>query len=293
MYPAAFDYVAARSYAEAVHHLGRSDGDAKLLAGGCSLIPLLKLRLAEPKLLIDLNRVDGAEYIREEAGELRIGALTREADLEASELVARHWPILAETSSVIADPLVRNMGTIGGNVAHADPANDHPATMLAVDASFVVQGPAGSRRIPAAAFFEELFQTALAPDEVLTEIAIPLPRPGTGSTYLKYERQVGDFAVAAIAVVVEVSDGKITTCRIGLTNVGSIPLRAAAAESLLIGAPPGHEAIAAAAAVADDGLDPWGDLRGSPEYKRDLVRGLTERALRRALERTGAPAASR
>jgi len=293
MYPAAFGYVAARSYAEAIHHLGRSDGDAKLLAGGCSLIPLLKLRLAEPKLLIDLNRVDGAEYIREEAGELRIGALTREADLESSDLVARHWPILVETSSVIADPLVRNMGTVGGNVAHADPANDHPATMLAVDASFVAQGPAGSRRIPAADFFQDLFQTSLAPDEVLTEIVVPLPAPGTGSTYLKYERQVGDFAVAAIAVVVEMRDGKIATCRIGLTNVGATPLRAAAAESLLIGQAPSREAIAAAAAVADDGLEPWGDLRGSPDYKRDLVRGLTERALHRALQQSGAMAVAR
>jgi carbon-monoxide dehydrogenase medium subunit len=288
MYPAAFEYVAVHSFEEASEQLRRAGGDAKLLAGGCSLIPLMKLRLAEPKLIIDLNRVPDAAYVRNGGGSLRIGALTREADVEASPMVAGNWPILVDTSSVIADPLVRNMGTIGGNVAHADPANDHPATMLALDASFVVSGGAGQREIPAGEFFQDLFVTALAEDEVLTEVRIPRPEAGTGSAYVKYEHQVGDFAVAAIAVVLQLRDDQIGAARIALTNVGPTPLRARAAEATLVGAKADDAAIDAAAARAADGIEPWSDLRGSADYKRHLVRGLTGRAIRRALERARA-----
>jgi carbon-monoxide dehydrogenase medium subunit len=285
MYPASFDYVAVRSFQEASDRLLRSGGEAKLLAGGCSLIPLMKLRLAEPRLIVDLNRVPDAAGIREVDGALRIGAMTREADVERSPLVARHWPILVDVSSVIADPLVRNMGTLGGNVAHADPANDHPAAMLALDAAFVVEGAGGAREIPARDFFQDLFVTALTEDEVLTEVRMPLPRPGTGSAYVKYEHQVGDFAVAAVAVVLELRDNRIEAARIGLTNVGPTPLRAAAAEAVLLGSDGSDPLIDAAASRAADGIEPWSDLRGSADYKRHLVRGLTGRAIRRALER--------
>jgi carbon-monoxide dehydrogenase medium subunit len=287
MYPAAFEYVAVGSFDEASEQLRRAGGDAKVLAGGCSLIPLMKLRLAEPRLIIDLNRVPDAAYVKSGEGVLQIGALTREADVESSPLVAGLWPILVDTSSVIADPLVRNMGTLGGNVAHADPANDHPATMLALDAAFVVTGGRGPRVIPAADFFQDLFVTALAEDEVVTEIRIPFPEEGTGSAYVKYEHQVGDFAVAAIAVVLQVREGRVTVARIGLTNVGPTPLRASAAEAVLVGAEPDDATVDAAAARAADGLEPWSDLRGSADYKRHLVRGLTGRAIRRALERAG------
>lgn len=288
MYPAAFEYVAVHSFPEASHQLGRAGGDAKLLAGGCSLIPLMKLRLAEPRLLVDLNRIPGSAFIREDvaAGVIRIGALTREADVESSGILWRTWPILRDTSAVIADPVVRNMGTLGGNIAHADPANDHPATMLVLGASFVLLGPGGERQVAAGDFFQDLFMTDLAEDEVLTEVRIPLPGPGTGSAYLKYERQVGDFAVAAVAAVVEITGGVIQRARIGLTNVGGTPVRAAGAEDALAGVGASDLAgIDAAAALAADGIEPWADLRGGTEYKRDLVRGLTGRVVRQALAR--------
>ncbi len=288
MYPAAFEYVAVHSFEEASHQLGRAGGEAKLLAGGCSLIPLMKLRLAEPRLLVDLNRIPDAAFVRQDGatGQIRIGALTREADVESSPLLWRHWPILRDTSAVIADPLVRNMGTLGGNIAHADPANDHPAVMLAVGAAFVLRGAAGEREVAAGDFFQDLFMTALGEDEVLTEIRIPLPAAGTGSTYLKYEHQVGDFAVAAIAAVVRVEHGVIRSARIGLTNVGAVPVRAAGTEAALVGVAAGDGArIDAAADLAADGIQPWADLRGGTEYKRDVVRGLTGRAVRRAVER--------
>lgn len=296
MYPAAFDYVAVRSFAEASRQLARAGGEGKLLAGGCSLIPLMKLRLAEPRLLIDLGRVEGGAGIREDdapgsapggaPGGVRIGALTAEADVEASPLVFARWPILRDASSVIADPLVRNMGTLGGNLAHADPANDHPAVMLALEARLVAQGGAGEREIAASDFFQDLFVTDLAEDEVLTAVRLPAPVAGTGSAYVKYERQVGDFAVAAVAAVVEVADGRIRAARLALTNAGPVPLRAGAAEAALVGLTVDDPAgLAEAAALAGDGIEPWADLRGSSAYKVDLVRGLAGRAVQRALAR--------
>ncbi len=286
MYPAAFEYVAVGSFAEASEQLARAAGEGKLLSGGCSLIPLMKLRLAEPRLLIDLNRVPGAAGIIAQAGEIRIGALAREADVEASALLAASWPILVDTSAVIADPLVRNMGTIGGNIAHADPANDHPATMLALGARFLLSGAAGTREVAAADFFQDLFATALGEDEVLTEIRIAAPPPGTGSAYLKYERQVGDFAVAAVAAVVVVADGRIRSARLALTNAGPVPLRAQSAEVALAGLRVDDGAgMDEAAALAGDGIQPWADLRGGTAYKVDLVRGLAGRAVRRAVAR--------
>ncbi|HSP07355.1 MAG TPA: FAD binding domain-containing protein, partial [Acidobacteriota bacterium] len=205
MIPGPFDYVAPQSLDEAVSLLAKN-ADAKILSGGQSLIPLMKLRFAAPRLLIDINRIPNLSYIKEEGGFLRIGALVRESELERSEIVQKKYPILSDTCAVIADPLVRNMATICGNVAHGDPANDHPATMLAVGAQFVARGPKGERVIHAASFFTGLFTTDLKPDEILTEIRVPAPEPRSGGAYVKLERKVGDFAIAAVAVYVVLDD---------------------------------------------------------------------------------------
>jgi carbon-monoxide dehydrogenase medium subunit len=286
MIPAAFEYSAPRTLAEAVELLQAHGDEAKILAGGQSLIPLMKFRLATPGYLIDINRVPDLEFIEESNGYLRIGALTREVDLETSELVASRYPILVETTRVIADPLVRNLATVGGNLAHGDPANDHPATMLALRAQVVATGPQGERLIPIDDFFVDLFTTALAPDEILTEIRVPVPAPRSGGAYLKLERKVGDFAIAGVAShVVLDENGVCQEVGIGLTNVGPIPLRAARAEDVLRGEQPTEEAIQEAAELAAQDSQPTSDLRGPEEYKRAMVRVLTKRALRQALQR--------
>ncbi len=286
MIPAAFEYEAATDLAHAIALLARSGGEAKVLAGGQSLIPLMKFRLAQPARLIDLGRIADLAYIREEAGELRIGALTREADLEASPLVRRRYPILAETTAVIADPLVRNLATVGGNVAHADPANDHPATMLALRATVVARGSKGERRIPIDEFFVDTFVTALAPDEILTELRVPAPPPRSGGAYRKLERKVGDFAIVGAAAFVVLDErGAVSTAGIGLTNVGPTALRARRAEEALRGARLDEKTIARAAEAAAAESQPSSDLRGPADYKRDVVRVLTARALRTALGR--------
>src|SRR5713101_7395804 len=192
MIPASFEYFAPKTLSEAIELLQKHGADAKILAGGQSLIPLMKLRMASPKLLIDLNGVSGLSYIKESDGFLTIGALTRESELDSSDLIRRKYPIIADTAAVIADPLVRNMATIGGNLAHADPANDHPATMLALGSEVVARGPSGQRRLPIASFFTGPFETALAPGELLVEIRIPAPAPRSGGAYFKLERKVGD-----------------------------------------------------------------------------------------------------
>src|SRR5438094_624145 len=226
MIPASFDYAVARDVGHAIQLLGTSGGEGKVLAGGQSLIPLMKFRLAQPALLIDINRVAGLSAIKEN-GDLRIGALVRENDLEANPIVRQRYPILVETAAVIADPLVRNLATIGGNLAHADPANDHPATMLAVRASVVAQGPKGERMIPIDELFVDTFTTSLAPDEILTQIRIPKPAPRSGGTYLKLERKVGDFAIAGVAVMIVLdASGKVASAGIGLTNAGPTAIRA-------------------------------------------------------------------
>lgn len=286
MYPAAFEYVPVRSFDEAVEALVRHGPGAKVLAGGASLIPLMKLRLAEPSHLVDLNRIANAAYVREAAGVIAIGPLLREAELAASPLVREQHPILLDATSVIADPSVRNMGTVVGNLAHGDPANDHPAVMLALGAEVDVLGPNGRRTVPAAEFFVGLFETALEPEEVAVELRVPAPAPGSGGAYVKLERQVGDFGMAAAAAVVRLDDGLISEARIALTNAGPTPVRASAAESALAGRAPGdEEAIATAAAAARDGIEPWADLRGSAELKRRLAGVAVERALRRAIRR--------
>jgi aerobic carbon-monoxide dehydrogenase medium subunit len=286
MIPAAFEYHAPTSLGEATALLARLGEDAKVLSGGQSLIPLMKLRLASPPHVIDINGIPGLAGIREADGVLRIGALTRESDLEESELVRTRYPLLHETARVIADPLVRNLATVGGNLAHGDPANDHPATMLALGAEIVATGPRGERRIPIGGFFTGPFATALDPGEILVEIRVPGPAARSGGAYVKMERKVGDFATAAVAAQLTLAaDGTCQQIGIGLTNVGLTPIKATRAEAALKGQRPDDAAIARAAKLAAEASQSAEDLRGSVEYKRDLVRVLTGRALRRALER--------
>ncbi len=288
MIPPAFDYVAPRSLSEAVSLLGRYGSDASILAGGQSLLPLLKLRLASPKVLVDINQIPGLGRIREADGFLRIGALTREADLEHSDLLRAKCPILVDTSRVIADPLVRNLATVGGNLAHADPANDHPATMLALEAEVIATGPNGERRIPITSFFTGLYATALGPAEILTEIRLPIPPPRSGGAYLKLERKVGDFATAAVAVQVTVGQGgECEKAGIGLTNVGTTPIKARKAEEFLQGKRLDLATIQEAGRLAASEAQPQNDDRGPAEYKRELVRVFTVRGLSRALDRAG------
>ncbi len=285
MIPASFEYAVARDIADAIQLLASSGGEGKVLAGGQSLIPLMKFRLAQPALLIDINRVAGLGEIREN-GELQIGALVRENDLEANPIVRQRYPILVDTAAVVADPLVRNLATIGGNLAHADPANDHPATMLAVRASVVVQGPKGERVIPIDELFVDTFTTSLAPDEILTQIRIPKPAPKSGGAYLKFERKVGDFAIAGVAVMLTLdANGKVARAGIGLTNVGPTAMRAGRAEDVLTGQTPDDKTIAEAASRAAAAAEPVSDLRGPAEYKKDVVRVLTQRAIVKAVAR--------
>jgi carbon-monoxide dehydrogenase medium subunit len=285
VYPAAFDYHRPETLDETVGLLGRLAGEAKLLAGGASLIPLMKLRLAQPAHLVDLGRVPGLGGVSEEDGVLVVGAMVRQVDL-AGSLAAHRLAILADAVRVIADPLVRNVGTVGGNVAHGDPANDHPAILLALDAALMARGPTGQRTIPAHEFHLDVLQTALGPDEVLTAIRIPQPGPATGTAYVKYERQVGDYAIAAAAAVVDVVDGRVTRARVAFTNLAPTPVRARSIEAALTGMDAGDEAIAAAVgALRDDETAPWDDLRGTAAQKRRMARAAAERALRLARDR--------
>jgi carbon-monoxide dehydrogenase medium subunit len=289
MIPGAFDYLAPQSVEEAIALLAEHGEDAKILAGGQSLIPAMRFRLTAPATLIDINRLNGLEYVREEPGHLAIGALTREAMLEELPALARAFPLLADAARVIADPLVRNRATVGGNLAHADPANDHPAVMLAYNAQVVAQGPDGRRTIPIDDFFVGLFETALRPGELLIEIRIPTPAPGSGGAYLKNERKVGDYAVAAVAAQLTMSGATCSAARVALTNVSTVPMRAPGAERALIGQALSDEVLEAAGRAAAAECDPSADLRGSAEYKRDLTRVLVKRAVRKAAERaTGA-----
>ncbi len=285
MIPPSFDYEAPTSVEEAVAILGKNP-EAKILAGGQSLIALMKLRLASPAVLVDINKIDGLGYIKEEDGWLKIGAMTRESDLDASDLVRKKYPMLADTTRVIADPLVRNLSTLGGNLAHADPANDHPATMLAYGAELVATGPKGERTIPVEDFFTGPFETGLAQDEILTEIRIPAPDGKSGGAYVKMERKVGDFATAAVAAQVKLgNNGVVEQVGIGLTNVGLTPIKATAAEESLRGKGADEAAISEAAQLASEAAEPEEDPRGSVEYKRALVKTLTHRAIKTAVGR--------
>lgn len=285
--PGSFDYLAVHSVNEAVAWLDQHGDDAKILAGGQSLIPLLRFRLARPSILIDINRIDGLEYIRETDGTLHIGALTREVDLDNSSLISERYPILFETSTVVADPVVRNWATVGGNLAHADPANDHPATMLALGAQIVAVGPKGERVLSIGEFFTDApFETALQSNEMLTEIRVPAPIQRSGGAYFKLERKVGDYAIAGVAAYITLdNNGNVSYAGIGLTNVGPVPIKARDAEQSLLGKPLDDASIHQAADLAAAAAQPISDTRGPAEYKRDMVRTLTVRALRKALSR--------
>src|SRR5215467_12859128 len=236
MIPPSFEYLRPKTVPEAIALLQQHGDEAKILSGGQSLIPMMKLRIARPGYLIDINRISGLSYIKEEGGFLKIGGLTREAEIEASTLVRSKYPLLLDTVSVIADPQVRNLATVGGNLAHGDPANDHPATMIALGAQVVATGAKGERVIPVEDFFVTLFTTALKHDEILTEIRIPVPPARSGGAYFKLERKVSDFATAAVAVQLTLDDkGTVQKAGVGLTNVGPTPIKAKGAEDFLRG----------------------------------------------------------
>jgi aerobic carbon-monoxide dehydrogenase medium subunit len=288
MIPPSFEYLRPETVPEAVAMLQEHGDEAKILSGGQSLIPMMKLRLARPGVLIDINRISGLSYVKEEGGYLKIGGLTREAELEASPLVRSKYPILFDTAHVIADPQVRNMATVGGNLAHGDPANDHPATMVTLGAQVIATGPKGERVIPIEDFFMSLFATALQHEEILTEIRIPVPPARSGGAYFKLERKVGDFATAAVAAQLTLDEkGVCQKVGIGLTNVGPTPVKARKAEEFLRGKKPDESNIAQAAQLASDESTPSPDLRGPVDYKKGLVKELAKRALTRALGRAG------
>jgi carbon-monoxide dehydrogenase medium subunit len=285
--PGSFDYLVAHSIEEAVGLLDQHGEDAKILAGGQSLIPLIRFRLARPSVLVDINRVPGLEYVQEADGTLHIGTMTREAELDSSSLIRDRYPILYDTSTMVADPVVRNWATVGGNLAHADPANDHPATMLALGARILAVGPAGERELPIEGFFTDMpFETALHSNEMLKEIRVPAPVQGSGGAYFKLERKVGDYAIAGVAAYITLDgSGNVSYAGIGLTNVGQVPIKARAAEQSLLGKPLDDASIHQAADLAATASQPTSDTRGPAEYKRDMVRTLTVRALRKALAR--------
>jgi carbon-monoxide dehydrogenase medium subunit len=285
MIPPPFEYLAPHSLPDAIALLEEHGTDAKILAGGQSLIPLMKLRLASPAFLVDLQKVPGLTTLEERDGTLVIGAMVRESALEAAPVVRRRYPGLFEASSVVADPLVRNFATLGGNLAHADPANDHPAMMLALRADVVAQGLGGRRSIPIDNFLVDTFETSLAPDEILVEIRVPAPGPNTGSAYMKLERKVGDYAIAAVAAQLSFHDGVVTRAGIGLTNVGPKAIRATAAENFLHGKRLDDNVAREAARLAAEASQPGSDLRGTADYKKQVVRTLTYRALRNATQR--------
>ena len=288
MIPAPFDYHRAGTLDEAIGLLSRYGKDAKVLSGGMSLLPTLKLRLGSFGHLVDISRIAALEYVKEEKGAVRIGAGTRQATLERSEVI-RKIGVLADAVPLIADPLVRNRGTIGGNVANGDPANDGPAIVIALGAELVARGPKGERTIPANKFYKALYETALAADEILVELRIPAPPPRSGSAYRKLKRKTGDFAAAAVAVHLTLNaNGTVERAGIALTNVAPTPVEAVKAMEFLKGKALDDKTIEEAAKLAGQAASPSADRRGSVEYKREMTRVLAGRALKAALERAKA-----
>ena len=285
MIPPSFEYYAPRSIGEALSLLTKLGGESKLLAGGHSLLPMMKLRFAQPTHLIDLNRIPDLRGIRDEGAELVIGAMTTEAELIGSSVIRNKVPLLAEGASSIADPQVRYRGTIGGDISHGDPGNDQPALMLALDASFVLTGPKGQRTVKADGYFLGLYETQLAADEILTEIRVPIPAAGSGWSYQKLKRKTGDFATAATAVLLQMKGGKVARVAIALTNAGSTALRARAAEAALTGKPLDEARLAEAARLAMSICNPTPDQRGDVAYKTAMCGEMTRRALQAAAAR--------
>jgi carbon-monoxide dehydrogenase medium subunit len=273
--PAAFDYVVAEHPDHAIEVLGKRE-DAKLLAGGHSLIPAMKLRLARPAILVDVGRIRDLSYVQEEGETVAIGALTRHKDVAASPVLRQHCPIVSFTAGQVGDPQVRHRGTIGGSLAHGDPASDLPSVILALDGELVARGPNGDRAIPAREFFTGVFSTALEPNEMLVEIRVP-KLGSAGWSYTKMSRRAQDWATVAVAAVVD-GNGSVGRAAIALTNMGATPLRATAAEEALVGG----ASIGDAAALAADGTEPPTDTAASSDFRKHLARGLTRRALEEA-----------
>jgi aerobic carbon-monoxide dehydrogenase medium subunit len=283
--PGSFEYHRPADLSEAVALLGRLDSEVRVIAGGHSLIPMMKLRLATPTHLIDLAGVAELKGVRLEGSEIVIGAMTTQHEIIGNELLAQHAPILRETAEVIADPQVRYVGTIGGNVANGDPGNDMPALMVTLGATYVLRGAGGERRVAARDYYLSTYETAAEPGEVLAAIRVPLPPPGHGWAYEKLKRKVGDYATAAAAVILTVSDGAIATCAIGLTNVGGTALFAADAAASVVGTALDKPTLVRAAAAATAIAEPAADGRGSAEYRAKMAGVMTTRALTRAFAR--------
>jgi aerobic carbon-monoxide dehydrogenase medium subunit len=284
VFPSRFDYEAPRSLDEVLSRLEQRGDEAKVLAGGQSLIPLMKLRFASPALIIDLNRVPGLSYIDEGSEHLRIGALARNRELASSQLLKDRYPVMAAAAPLISDPVVRNLGTMGGSLAHADPAGDWGSVLMALGAEIVAKSKSNERVIPVRELFSDTFTTVLEPNEVLTEIRVPLPAASSGGTYLKLERKVGDFATVAVATRLDLDDGKVGRAGIALTAVGPTNIRATAAEESLAGAEPTNDAFAEAGRLAAGAASPVTDVRGTADYKRQIVRTFVKRGLATALE---------
>lgn len=289
MIPPVFDYHTPGSVADAVRLLGDLGADAKLLAGGHSLLPMMKLRFAQPSHLIDLRKIAELRGIAQVGGEIRIGAMTTEHELLNSALLADKVPLLVEGAGWIADPQIRYKGTIGGDISHGDPGNDHPALMLALDASFLLTGAKGERVVKADGFFQGLYATLLEPDEILTQIRVPIPAAGSGWSYCKLKRKTGDFATAATAVMLQMKGAVVAQARIALTNIAATALRAEDAEAALVGKAIDDSSLNEAAKLAMGVCDPMADQRGDAEYKRAMCGEMTRRALQAALARAVKP----
>jgi carbon-monoxide dehydrogenase medium subunit len=287
MFPGRFAYFAPRSLEEALSTLDRYGDEARVLAGGQSLIPLMKLRLAEPAALVDVNRVEGLGGLSEAEGYLEIGALARHRTCERSELLRRRYRVLADTAPLVSDPIVRNLGTVGGSLAHADPQGDWGSALLAAGAEVVARSSVGSRTIPLADFFQGPFTTALEPNEILQAVRVPTPTGAAGGSYLKLERKVGDFASVAVAVHLTFDGERVARAGIALTAVGPTNLPATAAGEFLAGRELTGETVAEAASLAAGAASPTADVRGSVEYKRRVVQVFTERGLRQAAAAAG------
>jgi carbon-monoxide dehydrogenase medium subunit len=278
MIPAAFDYKAPASVDDALQLLADGGDDAKIIAGGQSLLPVMKLRLAAPELLIDLAKIDSLKGVRDDGDAIVIGAMTPHFEVVQDPLVAEHASLIARCVETVADPQVRHRGTIGGACAHADPASDIPAPMVALDVEFVIAGPGGQRRVAAADFFQDLFTTALGDDEILVEVRVP-KYTGWGSAYEKFVRVQQQWAIAGVAATVRTEGGSIAEARLALTNVGPTPVRARAAEQALAGVAVEPDAVAGALSSITDGTAPPTDINGDPEYRRHLVSVLGRRAV--------------
>lgn len=287
MIPPAFDYVAPTTIDEAIQTLVQNADEAKLLAGGHSLLPLMKLRLAAPGLIVDLRKIDGLAYVRDGGDTIAVGPMTTHYMLESSDTVRRRLPLLSMAAGMVGDPQVRNRGTIGGSLAHADPASDLPTIARTLRARIDVQGPNGTRTIDADDFFVDIWTSALEPDEIITEIRFPVPSGPRAQYYEKFRQRASDWAIVGVAVDLGRDGGAISDASVVLTNVGSTPVRATAVEQALRGAPADPETIRAAAQLASQGLDPSPELKASPEYKRHLAQVLTGRAIEAALNAAG------